>query len=100
MTKTHYLITLTDGQRFRMSANLVEASASIAVSFPWQDEDDEPVWQPTPYQTADARHDTHRAAELCAEYFATDVDDCTEVASVVEIDDAERAEDDWTAERD
>lgn len=85
MTSTTYLVTLTDGQQFRMSANLAEASAPIQVSFPDQD-DDGPVWQGTPFQTADARHSDHAAAALCAEYFSAGDEDCTDVRSVEAAD--------------
>ena len=75
---TIYRVTLTDGQKFQMNANLVQASASISVNFHGGDDD----WQGTPYQTADARHDATRAAELVAEYFRAGPDDCTEVETV------------------
>lgn len=77
-----YKVTLKDGQKFVFSANLVEASAPISVNF--HDSDDDNDWQPTPYQTADARHSPRRAAKLLAAHFATDEDDCTDVASVQE----------------
>jgi hypothetical protein len=75
-----YLVELTDGQTFRFSADLVQAAAGISVNF--HDPDDANDWQPTPYQTADARHSAWQAALLLAEHYATDRDDCTEVRSV------------------
>jgi len=74
---TTYRVTLTDGQKFLMSANMVEASASISANFHGDDD-----WQGTPFQTADARHNAYAAAELVAEYFSTGADDCTDVWSV------------------
>jgi len=77
-----YLVTLADGQQFKMRANLVQASASIYVNWHNDDDDDE-CWQCTPYQTATARHSELRAAELCASYLAAP-DDCIEVLEVIE----------------
>ncbi len=74
-----YQVTLKDGQSFQMEANLVQAAHPIWACFHPDEEDG--GCQP-PFQTADASHDETRAAELVAEYFATDEDDCTEVASV------------------
>ena len=73
-----YKVTLADGQKFLMDADLVQASAPIHADF--HEEGDS--WQFTPYQTADASHDATKAAELVAEYFKADADDCTEVESV------------------
>lgn len=78
MTNTIYTVTLADGQKFQMEANLAEASAPIRANF----HSEEDTWDITPYQTADAEHNPMRAAELCAEYFSTGEDDCTEVESV------------------
>jgi hypothetical protein len=66
---TIYLAKTTFGS-FRFAANLAEASAPIR-SLPDRGED-EPGDFPTPYQTADARHDPVRAARLCLEYFGRD----------------------------
>ena len=78
-----YRVTLTDGQKFMMSADMAQAAARISANFHAGDED----WQGTPYQTADARHNAYRAAELVAEYFRAGPDDCTEVEDVDRIDD-------------
>lgn len=85
-----YRVTLTDGQQFLMSANLVEASAPISANWHGGDERD---WQSTPFQTADARHCTFRAAELVASYFSDGPDDCEEVESVDLIEDEDEDED-------
>lgn len=81
---TTYIVTLADGQKFKMAADLVQASAPISANFHGPDD-----WQNTPFQTADARHDETRAAELVAEYFSTGDDDCTEVESVDALADRE-----------
>lgn len=75
-----YKVTLEDGQVFMMSGNFAEASAGICVNF--HDPSDDNDWQPTPYQTADARHSEFQAAELLAKHYATDDDDCIDVESV------------------
>jgi hypothetical protein len=62
--RKNYKVKLADGQTFTMSADMVEASASISTN--WTGEDD--GWSVTPYQTADAQHYAERAAKLCAEY--------------------------------
>ena len=80
-----YRVTLTDGQTFQMSADLVQATGGIEANFHGGDGD----WQITPYQTADARHSPVRAAELVAEYFSTGADDCTDVETVECTDDSE-----------
>lgn len=77
-----YRVTLTDGQQFLMSANLIQAADPISVNFFDNEED----WQSTPFQVADARHNAMRAAELVAEYFAAGPDACTEVETVERID--------------
>lgn len=79
-----YKVTLTDGQQFRMACNMAAASAGIRVNF--HDPDTDSDWQPLPYQTADARHDPVRAAELAARYCRASCDDCTEVETVEEIE--------------
>jgi hypothetical protein len=78
---TDYRVTLSDGQTFLMSADMIQASASISANFHYASDGDY-AWQSTPYQTADACHDIDRAAGLVAEYFAVDEDDCFEVESV------------------
>lgn len=81
---TEYKVTLDDGQTFLFSGNMTEANAPIRVNFhDWENEAD---WQQTPFQTADARHYPVRAAELLAEYFASDADDCTDISSIEAID--------------
>jgi len=79
-----YTVTLADGQKFQMRADMVQAAAPISANFHGGGEQD---WQWTPYQTADARHRAFRAAELVAEYFSAGEDDCTEVESVERDDD-------------
>ena len=79
---TTYIVTLADGQVFLMSANLAEASASLKANFGPDEEDEDSLWQVSPFQTADARHSPMRAAELLAEYFKASADDCTDVQSV------------------
>lgn len=79
-----YKVTLVDGQQFRMTCNMVEASAGIRVNF--HDPDTDSDWQPLPYQTADAGHGVTRAAELAAQYCRASRDDCTEVETVEEIE--------------
>ena len=57
-----------------MSANLSEASAPISAYFgadPFHagaSDDKGRAWEPTPYQTADARHNLRAAAKLVADY--------------------------------
>lgn len=63
---TIYLARTTFGT-FRFQANLAEASAPI-ISLPDRGDDTMESF-PTPYQTADARHDADQAARLCLEYF-------------------------------
>lgn len=77
-----YRVTLTDGQKFLMSANLTQAADPICANFHGGEKD----WQSTPFQTADARHSDMRAAELVAKYFAAGPDDCTAVETVERID--------------
>lgn len=62
--RKNYEVKLADGQAFTMSADMVEASASIRTN--WSGEAD--GWSLTPYQTADAQHYVERAARLCAQY--------------------------------
>jgi hypothetical protein len=78
---TIYNVRLEDGQRFQMSADMVQAAASISANFHGDDD----TWQGTPFQTADATHDARKAATLVAEYFSTGDDDCTEVDTVEAI---------------
>lgn len=77
-----YRVTLTDGQTFRMAADMTRAAAPISVDF---HDEPEGSWQNTPIQTADAGHEIGRAAELVAEYFSAGPDDCAEVAAVTHI---------------
>jgi hypothetical protein len=77
MPTTTYRVTLADGQTFSMFANLTEASAPLRANFSGEEDGD----VVSPYQTADAGHRKHRAAELLAEYFATE-GDSTEVVFV------------------
>ena len=74
---TIYTVKLSDGSKFRMSADMVQAAASISVDF---HDDDE--WQNTPYQTADAGHDATLAAELVADYFRAGPEDDSKVEAV------------------
>lgn len=73
---TIYTVKLTDGSNFRMSADMVQASAPISADFHGEDE-----WQGTPYQTANARHDAEQAAKLVNDYFCACGDD-SQVESV------------------
>lgn len=66
---TTYLARTTFGS-FRFEANLAEASAPI-FSLPDRG-DDETESFPTPYQTADARHNERTAALLVLEYFGSE----------------------------
>lgn len=77
-----HIVELTDGQAFAMDADMSDASAPISANF--HDAKSDSDWQPTPYQTADARHDIERAAQLVAEYFSEGESDCTTVKSVEE----------------
>jgi len=75
-----YKVELEQAQEgFIMVADLVQASAQIC----WEDEDEEV--QPSPYQTADARHDADLAAQLLVDYFAANGSDEDIVASVEEL---------------
>lgn len=64
---TNYTVTTTFGS-FRFAADLAQASANI-YSLPDRDAEDGDEGGPTPYQTADARHDEMRAAILCLKSF-------------------------------
>jgi len=78
--RTVYRVTLFGGETFRMSADLVEASAGISAS--WFEDDEIDAWQATPYQTADARHDRTAAAQMVTAYFDTSPGPTPSVRSV------------------
>jgi hypothetical protein len=82
---TLYRVTLDDGSKFLMEADLVQASAPISANF--HDPNEDGNWQGTPFQTADARHDKHQAAKIVNDYFRGGPDDYSEVEKVVQIDD-------------
>ena len=73
-----YRVKLDDDSEFLMDCDMVQAAAPICAKF-WLDE--EGSWQPTPFQTASARHDENRAAKLCNDYFRA-ADDDSQVVSV------------------
>lgn len=58
-----YKVKLSDGYEFTMLADLTQASANIG----FLDEDGEP--QPSPFQTASARHDAKSAAKLLVHWW-------------------------------
>ena len=75
MSATRYTVRMTSGEKWTMLADMAEASAQI------QHEADGEVYS-TPFQTADARHDAMRAAEICADYWARQSGDTDTVESV------------------
>ena len=75
-----HTVTLKDGSTFLMHFDGAKASAPITANF--HDGEANEDWQGTPYQTANAGHDEHRAAELVAEYFQQYDNDCVEIKSV------------------
>ena len=79
---TEYLVTLTDGQTFLMSADTARAESPISAN--WHYDEDPDDWQGTPYQCADATHSAEAAADLVAYYFAVEDGDCDTVATVTE----------------
>lgn len=77
-----YRVKMSNGEEFLMTADMVQAAAGIHTN--WTGEED--GWAPTPYQTADARHDIRRAAKLASDYAATTPEErATKVVSVDEI---------------
>lgn len=82
-----YRVMLKNGDDFLLAADVTRAEAPLSANWHEGEEDyAEDVWQATPYQTADARHDVFRAAELVAEYFSDGPDDSA-VARVDHIGD-------------
>lgn len=80
-----YTVALKDGQTFHMCVDMVDAAAPISANFHDLDDD---CWQQSPFQTADAYHNAHRAAALLAKYFRASPDDCVEVDHVCPIEHA------------
>ena len=92
-----YLVTQTNGEKWILIADMVQASASIQYDY-HQEEGGSSVTS-TPFQTADARHRIYDAAALVLHYMdrascAQDDDDndcdCADrIASVEEIESVE-----------
>lgn len=72
---------ITDGGTMYASVELTQAASTIYTYFgerPFYDDDDDRLeedgdsdglrWAPTPYQTAEARHDEDKMAALVADY--------------------------------
>lgn len=78
---THYEVYTQKGNTFIMVADLTEASAPIGFL------NDDGEYQPSPFQTADARHRTRAAATLLVDWFASNGDEADKVVSVEDIDD-------------
>lgn len=66
MARKNYTARMPWGETLIVSADLVEASAPICTVS--EDDDGEESLDPTPYQTADARHREKDAVMLAVEY--------------------------------
>jgi len=66
MSRRDYTAKMPWGETLTISADLDEASANIAVVI--DSYDDGPKMDPTPYQTADARHRKSEAVMLAVSY--------------------------------
>lgn len=77
-----YLVTLVDGQAFLMRGDFARSESPLQAQF---GDEDEGHWQASPYQVADAYHDTLRAATLLATHFQATPDDCATVDTVTEL---------------
>lgn len=64
MSRKHYTAKMPWGEAITISADLVQASANIAILI----DGEEDRVDPTPYQTADARHRTREAVMLAVAY--------------------------------
>ena len=93
-----YKETETSGEQWLLGADMAQAAAPI--TYAYHQHRDEPEWESTPFQTADAQHRIARAAALVLHYIdrascAEDVDqdiDCDCAKRIVAVDDIAHAE--------